>query len=400
MCRTALHTPYPHVSSTPMKRILSFYIIREIASLFLLGITVFTLILLMGRLIKLTELVVSRGVPLTDVVMMILYLMPSFLVFTIPMAFLLAVLLAFGRFSADNEITVIKASGVSLVQIMPPVLFCSLVATMMALSASLVGVPWGNSAFKELSFKVLKQNVSATIREKTFWDEIPGVVLYTDHFDDQRQTLKGIVIHDGRNPDRPMTIFAKNGTVTGGTGKQTLQLLLTDGSIHVSGKGDEYRMIHFGEYIMSVGGEAGAAGAIRNELDMGVAELNRQIGISTTDPRLRLKMESELHSRFAFPFASLIFAFIAVPLGIQNRRSGKSAGFSVSIGILLAYYLMLSFVKTLAEKGSIPSFIALWLPNMVFLGIGWYLLRLSSLERSIPFPSPRDIVAALKWKKR
>lgn len=381
-----------------MKRILSYYIIREIASLFLLGITVFTLILLMGRLIKLTEMVVSRGVPFTDVARMIMYLMPSFLVFTIPMAFLLAVLLAFGRLSADNEITIIKASGVSLVQIMPPVLFCALVAAVLALSASMIGVPWGNSAFKELSFKVLKQNASATIREKVFWDEIPGVILYTDQYDDQMQILKGVVIHDGRNPGRPMTIFARQGTITGGTGRQALRLSLADGSIHAAGKGDEYRLIHFGEYIMSVGGEGGGAGAARNELDMDISELQRQIGNPATAPRTRLKMLSELHSRFAFPFASLVFAFIAVPLGIQNRRSGKSAGFSVSIGILLAYYLMLSVVRTLAERGGIPPAIALWLPNMVFLGIGWYLLRLASLERSFPIPSLADIVGFFKGR--
>jgi lipopolysaccharide export system permease protein len=383
-----------------MKRILSFYIIREISSLFLLGITVFTLILLMGRLIKLTEMVVSRGVPFTDVARMIMYLMPSFLVFTIPMAFLLAVLLAFGRLSADNEITIIKASGVSLVQIMPPVLFCALLAAILALSASMFGVPWGNSAFKELSFKVLKQNASATIREKIFWDEIPGVILYTDQYDDQTQTLKGVIIHDGRNTARPMTIFARQGTIAGGSGQQALRLSLADGSIHAAGKGDEYRLVSFGEYIMSVGGEGNAAGISRNELDMKVAELQSQIDSPATAPRTRLKMLSELHSRFAFPFASLVFAFIAVPLGIQNRRSGKSSGFSISIGILLAYYLMLSLVRTLAEKGAVPPAIALWLPNMVFLSIGWYLLRLSSLERSLPIPSLGDIIGLFKGRIR
>src|SRR6266704_5267887 len=114
----------------PVKRILTFYIIREISSLFLLGIVIFTLVLLMGRLITLTDLVVSHGVPLADVSMMILYLIPSFLVLTIPMAFLLAVLLAFGRLSSDNEIVAMKASGLALHQMMPPVIFCSFVAVL------------------------------------------------------------------------------------------------------------------------------------------------------------------------------------------------------------------------------------------------------------------------------
>lgn len=376
----------------PVKRILSLYIIREIASLFLLGIAVFTLILIMGRLIKLTELVVSRGVPLADVSRMIMYLMPSFLVFTIPMAFLLAVLLAFGRLSTDNEITIIKASGISLIQIMPPVLACALVATIFTLMASLIGVPWGNSAFKDISFKVLKQNVSATIREKVFWDEIPGMILYTEHYNDQRHTLQGVIIHDGRNPERPMTIFARDGVVTGGSDSHALKLSLNSGSIHAAGKGEEYRLVAFGEYIMTVGSEDGGSILGRNEQDMSVTELRKQFASVSIPFQTRMKMMSEFHGRFAFPFASIVFAFIAVPLGIQNRRSGKSAGFSVSIGILLTYYLMLSFLRTLAEKGSVPPFIALWLPNMIFLGIGFYLLRMSSLERTLKIPTLKSVI--------
>jgi lipopolysaccharide export system permease protein len=364
-----------------MKRILSLYIIREISMLFLLGIMVFTLILLMGRLIKLTDLVISRGVPLADVSRMIMYLMPSFLVFTIPMAFLLAVLLAFGRLSADNEITVIKAGGISLMQLMPPVMLCGLCASLLTLAASTVGVPWGNSAFKDLSMSVLKQNVTATIREKVFWDDVPGIVMYTEHYDEERHTLKGVLIHDGRDPARPLTIFAADGVVGGGPNHNDIRMALRNGSIHSTGTGPEYRLVHFGEYTMTIAGSGQAVSLGRNELDMSVAELRQKLSAPEATPASRLKMQSELHSRFAFPFAALVFAVLAVPLGMQNRRSGKSAGFSTSIGILLAYYVLQSLLRTLAEKGSLPPALALWLPNMIFLGLGWYLLRMASLER-------------------
>jgi lipopolysaccharide export system permease protein len=370
-----------------MKRILSLYIIREISSLFLFGISIFTLILLMGRLIKLTELVVSRGVPLLDVGRMILYLMPSFLVFTIPMAFLLAVLLAFGRFSSDNEITVLKASGISLIQMLSPVLICALAATLLALAASIIGVPWGNSAFKKLSIQVLKQNAAATIRERVFWDEIPGIILYTDSFDDKQNRLQGIVIHDGRNAERPMTIFARDGAIEGGSQQSSLRVLLNNGTIHAAGTRGEYRLIHFQEYIMTVGHQGGGTGSGRNEFDMRISELLNQISSPTVTVQNRLKMLAELHSRFAFPCASLVFIFIAVPLGIQNRRSGKSAGFTASIGLLLTYYVLMSIARTLAEKGALPAVVALWLPNLVFCLFGWLLLRMASLEKSFPVPT-------------
>ena len=375
-----------------MKRILSLYIIREISSLFLLGIVIFTLVLLMGRLITLTDLVVSHGVPLADVSRMIVYLIPSFLVFTIPMAFLLAVLLAFGRLSADNEVVVIKASGISLIQVMPPVVACALVAVLLALGASTIGVPWGNSAFKELSFKVLKRNITATIREKTFWDDIPGVVMYTDLYDEQSHTLKGIIIHDGRNSDRPMTIFARDGVVSSAPGSQALLLSLHNGSIHMAGTSGLYRLVQFGEYSMTVGEKGSSSEISRNEPDMWLSELQRKVDDPGTSVKNRLKILAELHSRFTFPFASLVFAILAVPLGIQNRRAGKSGGFTVSIAIILTYYVLMSVARTLAERGAVPPAVALWIPNLIFFCLGWFFLRMASLEKSIPMFPLKNII--------
>ncbi|MEI6214517.1 MAG: LPS export ABC transporter permease LptF [Desulfuromonadales bacterium] len=375
-----------------MKRILNLYIIREISSLFLLSITIFTLILLMGRMLKLIELIVSRGVPLTDVCRMIIYLMPSFLVFTIPMAFLLAVLLAFGRLSADNEIIVLKASGISLIQIVPPVAACGMFAAGLSLAASLFGVPWGNSAFKDLSFKVMKQYAGATIREKVFWDDIPGIVMYTEQYDERKQALQGVIIHDGRNKERLLTIFARRGAVSSGADREGLRLTLNNGIIHSPGKKDEYRLVHFEEYVMSVTPDSPSTGSGRNEQDMGITELLTQSRITANDLSQQLKIRTELHSRFSFPFASVVFAFVAVPLGIQNRRSGKSSGFTLSLGIIFSYYLLLSFVRTLAERGSLSPLIALWLPNVLFLVLGIILLKMASQERNLTLPGLNSIV--------
>ena len=391
-----LYTFLPLMYHPTVKHILSLYIIREISSLFLLGIVIFTLVLLMGRLISLTDLVISHGVPLADVVRMILCLVPSFLVFTIPMAFLLAVLLAFSRLSADNEIIVIKTSGVSLIQVMPPVVVCSIVAALLTFVASVIGIPWGNSAFKELSLQVVKKNITATIHEKTFWDDIPGVVMYADQYDDQNHTIKGVIIHDSRNPYQPMTIFARNGIFTSAAGSQTLLLSLHNGSIHSAGKGDLYRLVYFGEYGMTVGDKGINNEISRSEPDMRLSELQRLIDDPGTSARGRLKMLSEFHSRFTFPFASVVFAILAVPLGIQNRRSGKSAGFTVSIAIILTYYILMSLMRTLAERGAMPPFVALWIPNLIFFCLGLFLLRLASLDKGIALLTPKMVLNYFK----
>ena len=375
-----------------MKRIISLYIIREITSLFTLGIVIFTLILLMGRLIKLTDMVISRGVPLGDVSRMIIYLMPSFLVFTIPMAFLLAVLLAFGRLSADNEITVLKAGGISLAQLMPPVLICAVAASLLALVAGNIGAPTGNSAFKKLSVEVLKQNVYATIREKVFWDDIPGLVLYTDHYDEEQHRLKGIIIHDSRDSTRPLTVFASEGFMAGGASRDQVRLILDNGSIHVAGKQDGYRLVNFEQYVMTLNSKAGETVTGRSEMDMSNSDLRRIIAAPGTTAQSRYKMMAELHGRFALPAASIVFAVLAVPLGMQNRRSGKSAGFSVSIAVLLSYYILMSLLRTLAERGTVAPVVALWLPNMFFLAIGLFLLKMASQEKLLHLPSPAPLL--------
>ena len=375
-----------------MKRILSLYIIREIAGIFVLALVVFTLVLLMGRLVKLTEMVLSNGVPLGYVAQMMISLLPSFFVYTIPMAFLLATLLSFSRISSDNEFTVMKACGVSLAQVMPPVLVCGFVASLLGLYVGVNGVPWGNRTFADLSFSALQQNITATIREKVFWDDIPGIILYTDHYDEKRRSLSDVLIYDGREPARPLTIFAGTGVIGGVENSRDSRLILKNGSIHVKGIQSEYRLIDFQEYIMTL--SAPGMGTVkRSPKDMDNAELRKHMNSQNTSQRQRLKMADELHSRFALPFASMVFAVIAVPLGLQNRRSAKSFGFSISLAVFLVYYALLSFMTALAERGVFSMALALWLPNVIFFAAGCLLLRMVSQERRIPFPSVETLTA-------
>lgn len=362
-------------------RIINRYLMREITGIFVLGLTIFTLVLLMGRMVKLMEMVVANGVPLAEVLRLIILLLPSFLVLTIPMAFLLAVLLAFGRLSNDNEITVLKACGLSLGALLPPVLLTAAAAALLTLFISVVAVPWGNTGFKQMTMDVARKYAASAIRERIFRDDLPGIVLYVDQYDEARRTMQRVMIQDSRDPERPLTIFAKSGLVSSDEVNGVLRILLKNGSIHTQHKND-YRLVSFGEYLLTA--ESGrSTPLVRTELDLGIAELQRGSNSPQLSPQTRLKMATELHSRFAFPCATFVFAILALPLGLSNRRSGKGSGFTISILILLVYYVLLSFLRTLAEKGGIPPALAVWLPNLLFLAIGLLLLRLASQEMTL-----------------
>ncbi len=375
----ALHPSADHVSCRTMKfGILQRYLIREIVGIFGLSLAIFTLVLLMGRMIKLMEMVVANGVPLAEVLHLIGLLLPSFLVLTIPMALLLAVLLAIGRLSADNEITIIKASGLSIGSLLPPILLVAAGAFLVTLFISVVAVPWGNSGFKQLTMEVARKYAASAIRERIFRDDLPGIVLYVDDFDEMRRTMQHVMIQDSRNPEKPLTIFAKSGVISSDEDEGTLRILLKQGSIHTQQKND-YRLISFAEYLLTAESGRGMPPA-RTELDFTIGELRQQAASAHQSQQVRLKTLVELHIRFAFPAAAFVFAILALPLGLSNRRSGKGAGFTVSILILLSYYIILSLLRTLAEKGGISPVLAVWSPNLLLLLLGLFLLRLASRE--------------------
>jgi len=366
-----------------MKSTLNRYLFREIATPFLVGMAVFTAVLLMGRLLKLAEMVIAKGVPLASVLRMVLYMLPSFCLVTIPMALLLAVLLGMGRLSADSEVTAIKASGISLYGFLPPVLCFTLLAYLATAFVTIYALPWGNQSFKSILAEIARSKGSLIIRERVFDDQFKGVVMYVDRFNDETNRLTGVLIHDDRKVGEAVTIFAKNGTIFTEPGKNTLRLELQGGAIHRAMDSKGYRLINFGSYDLTL--DMNQTGDIKgkNERDMTFAELKGSLSVPQP-PKAQRELEIEYHRRFSLPFACFVFAILGIPLGMQNRRSGKSGGFAMSIGVLLLFYVLQSAGERLALAGTIPAAPAVWGPNLAFLVLGIYLFILAAAERSFP----------------
>ncbi len=380
-----------------MKKSLYLYLCGEIAVPFLLGAATFTGVLIMGRLLKIADLVVAKGVPLVDIIRTIVYLLPGFCLVTIPMAFLLALLLAFGRLSADSEITAMKACGVSLASLLPPVLGCALIAYLATTFVTVYALPWGNTSFKKLIHDEIETRATTTIRERVFNDDLPGVVLYAEQSDPEKHTLSGILIYDERDPAEPSTIFARQGVVATDMDARVVRLQLKNGSIHRSMADRGYRMLEFQDYDLSIKLFPTDKMILTNELDMTFKELREAMRFPLNDAKTRRDLQLEFHRRFSLPFACFVFAFIGVPLGIQNERSGKGAGFTMSIAVILVYYVVLSAGRILGERGLIHPAAAVWLPNLLFFIAGLYFFRKSSREERLPF---FDLAAAFIHRGR
>ncbi len=383
---------------------INIYITREIAIPTVLGIVIFTFVLLMGRILKLVELVINKGVPAFDIAKLFCYLLPSFLVITIPLAFLLGVLLGFGRLSADSEIIALKSSGISLFGLVKPVIGLAVVACLITGALTLFAGPSGNHAFRQQIFQMASNRASIGIQARVFNDEFDDLVLYANNTDERKGSFEGVLISDQRVAKTPSIILAQHGRVISDPEKLILTLRLEDGSIHrTSSDKDTYQIIKFTTYDLNLNmGEQlqQTDKQPQKPKDIGTAELKAALASSDLPLDKRQKLAVEFHNRFTYPLAPLIFALIGVPLGIQSNRSGRGTGFSLALIVFLSYYLSLSLAETLVIEAGFPPLLSLWLPNLIFFTGGAILFHQTANEKhhnlfTLIVEAPRRIMRTL-----
>ena len=387
-----------------MKKTTYLYILKEILPVFLIGLMVFTLVLLMERILKLIELIVAREVGLSQILMLLVYISPSFFIFTIPIAVLLGILIAFGRLSGDSEITAFKASGISLYQLFLPVSIFSIGACLLTSLLVFYGLPWGNRGFKTTLFEIAQTKAHIEIKERVFNDLFEGLVVYVDKIPIEGKRMEGILIYDEREQGKFNTIFAREGFLSSNPKSQEVILRLFNGDIHrLDPKSNVYQKIKFDAYDLKLELAKAfiAMGKRLKDYEMSIDDLKEKIEKKSASGGDTTPQKVELHKRYAIPFACIVFGLMGVPLGIQPRRSGRSYGFVFSILITLAYYISLSASEILALRHTVPTFSAGWAPNFLFGGLGIYLLikvaKESPFKPVVWLTEAMDVIEQ-KWK--
>ena len=373
-----------------MGRILFRYISREVVPPFLIGLLIFTFLLFTIRIIKLVELVVNRGVPLSQLLEIFVYILPAFFEVTVPMAFLLSLLWGLGRLSTDREIIALKSCGISLSQIAVPIWTFTAFLLCATFVLTLYVRPWSNAALKQLLYTITKSHASAGLKEKTFNTDFDGLVIYAEDIHPPGTVLQGIMIADNRQAQQRNTIFAERGAVLTSEDQQTLTLRLLDGSIHsLELPGHAYHTTLFAVYDVTLHLAALLANAkepVYKPKEMLFGELLDTIVQSQPRTKEERRALIELHRRLSLPFACVVFSLIALPLSTQLGGVQRSHGFALTLGVLFAYYLLLTVGEALGKKAVLPPSIALWLPNLVLGMVGLYSFRRARQER--PFFTP------------
>jgi lipopolysaccharide export system permease protein len=406
-------------------KILTRYIIKEMLGPTALGFGFYTFIILMRQLFDLAGMIIKRSLPASTVLELLALSMPNIIVLTVPMSLLFGILIAVGRLSADSEIISMRALGISTRMIYRPVFIFSFLMFLVNFYLMNVLLPWGNTRLQQLRAEIYTSSIEKELRPRVFYDEFANVMIYVNDIEPRTGRWKGVFVADSRVDESQAAVTpaqaiqaaaAQRENDSAFIGSQHGQKIVTAESGNLSILPSKQVWLNLGRaenhlwdprrpdrYDMTAnitqrmrlpdrGADSGTTGYVRSFREMNLRELFEQSRVASTamartrtkgNPDLRENYalaHVEIHKKFAIPFACVVFGVLGLPLGITNRRGGKSSGFSMSVVIVLVYWVMLSNGEQLAATGKVQPWLSMWAPNIILLVIGIYLLGRANRE--------------------
>ncbi|GAB6094903.1 LptF/LptG family permease [Desulfatiferula olefinivorans] len=368
--------------------IINRYIFRSMIPPFLINLGFLSFIFLLAQILEITNLVVNYNVSLTSLFLLVVYSMPEFLKFTIPMSVMMGVLLTFLKMASDKEIIAVKAGGCSIYHLTAPVILFCFLGFSMAFFMSVYGFAWGKFEYNRLVHAVMAKGADAAIKERVFNDTVPGVVFYVNQVDVKNKQMNEVFIEDSRNEKNKSTVVAPRARrYTNPDNPDSFTLRLYDGMI-VKVDPDELSVntIRFDTYDVTIPIEKTASpapGDKKAQDEMTVAELKAYIRADDLTEEKRNAAVMELHEKFSIPFACFTLGLLAMPMGLKSAFSRKSSGLGLGLVCFLGYYALMGFGWSGGKSGLFPPVFGMWMPNIIMGGFGLYMLLRTAKEKPI-----------------
>ncbi len=379
-------------------RLIYRYLIREIAPYVLMTLVLLSSVIFLHEANRFSELfiVFSRnGLPTGPLFSVILAVLPSILVYTIPISLLIGVLMGLGRLSGDSEITALRASGVSRRHLMYPLLVIGVsgAAAMTWITFSLAPAAQRTlDDLKEQRGDIIYQGLATQIRPRVFEESIPGKVFYIQEIDRHTNEWKNIFIADTPASDDPsdITIYtARSGKLTTPKSGEVLPEFHLDGAqAHATENIEERRRVEYNvqeaDRLLIVFGndesdtdQQGAPATSAGPKLPALEEMDfRTLATYAPPPDQVGDYWSEVNKRFALPVTCVIFAVIGLAFGVYNQRAGRSFGLVLGLVLTTIFYVLTLGGEKSARTGAIPAWLGIWGPNLVFAAFGlWTTLR-------------------------
>jgi len=295
---------------------------------------------------------------------------------------MIGVIISFTRLSNDSEILAFKACGISIYQILPPVIVIAIMISLITSYFSIKLIPAGDTAMKQLMFQLAKEKIDKGIKEHQFTEALGDLVVYTGKIDKETGDWQNVWVSDMRGQVVPTITMAKSGKMFTELDKMQVTIVLADGSLHRSFN-DQSQIIIFDKYRLSI--PLQLPNQDSDKITRGAMSMTqlqkkaKETGVDTPSGREYLV---HYHKRLVLPVGCFFLCLIGFSLGLQSGPGKPAIGVPFGLGFYIIYYVLFTLGKRLAESTSLPVAIAMWIPDFFFLLVMLYMIRQTANERS------------------
>ncbi|MUM78286.1 LPS export ABC transporter permease LptF [Pseudodesulfovibrio sp. F-1] len=365
-------------------------IFKELLKLFGLTVSCLLGLILIGRMLQLRSLFLSQNIGFLNILELFFYLTPFFLLLVAPISTMLSVFLTFLRMSTDNELTALKANGVSLYRMLPaPVFFCVL-SMLFTFFIAMWGLAWGMDMFKTSLYEFARSQSRFALQPGVFNKEFPGITFYAHQVNNETGELKFAFVRDQSIDGASVVVVAPEARVISSPESAEVRIIFSRGKIFRQND-DELNVLRFGSYSIRLDLAELLGGYNFGEekaKDMTFAQLSRIRQDPTLAPyqseQFMRKVDTEYFKRLTLPLGCLILGMFAIPVAYIFRGLKQQYGLLLAMGLFILYYSMFSIGVSMGEGGSIPPVYGLWAPNVLYVMVAAVGIRFANQERSLP----------------
>jgi lipopolysaccharide export system permease protein len=357
------------------------YLLRELLVPLLLWVVFLFLLLFVMQFLRGTEVLLGSAMTPWDFVKLVVNLSPHLLVMSLPVGFLLAILLGLGRLGEDRELLALLSLGATPWQLarVPLVMGAGLGVLVLLLAST--AEPWGLKQVKVQVSEVIKRNVLGDVRPGVFYEDLTDLTLYAQEVDKERGVWTHVLVHDDRDPRAPLLVLAHEGTVNPSGRGASLSVGLRAGEVHrAEQSGTDYAVLSFREGNLSIGVEDSILR--KNHFRSPKEELTpRELLAAAEEARVAGRSAAPFltafHVRLAEGLTPLAFALFGVPLAV-SARTVRTRGYLLALVAYVAYYIVQRSFENLGTGGRLVPWLAGMAPNLVFGAFGtWLFVRLT-----------------------
>lgn len=353
-------------------KILRNYFLKEFIGPLFLALGVLTFVMLLGNLVKITELVINKGVNIFSVSKLFLLMIPYLLTYTLPIAVLAAILLSLGRLSGDNEIVAIKASGINLLTLIIPLLIVGLILSLILVLFNDRVIPYAHFATRKTLIEIGVKNPTAALEPGVFIDSFQKYILFIYQIEGNR--LINVRIYEPQEGKPTRTIVAKRGEFIAIPEKNMVKLKLIDGTADEPDPQNplNFFKLNFKTYFMGLNmiQVQDSTNIEKKPKDMTITELKKEIKKLKKADINPVPLVTEISKKISLAFSCFAFMLLGIPMAIITRRREKSINFGISFLVVGVYYLLLLGSEALSVQGYMNPMIAMWIPNITLGSIG------------------------------